>query len=225
VSRPIPTGTIAPSLLSANFARLEEQVTMMMDAGATVMHVDSMDGHFVPPITIGPLIVEAIRDVVHDRGGILDCHLMVERPERQVEAFAKAGADVITIHPEATPHIHYALKMIRDLGAAAGVVINPGTPVEMVEPLAELVDLCLLMSVNPGWGGQKYIPTSTKRMARLRELLPAEVVLQIDGGVSLETIDEIRDAGTDVYVAGSSVFGADDPVAAYSALSARVAKD
>jgi ribulose-phosphate 3-epimerase len=223
--RAIPTGTIAPSLLSSNFARLEEDVTMMMDAGATVMHVDSMDGNFVPPITIGPLIVEALRDVVHDRGGILDCHLMVERPERHVEAFAKAGADVITIHPEATPHIHYALKMIRDLGAAAGVVINPGTPVETVEPLAEIIDLCLLMSVNPGWGGQRYIPTSTKRMARLRELLPPEVVLEIDGGVSLETIDELRDAGTDLYVAGSSVFGADDPVAAYSALSARIAKD
>ena len=128
---------------------------------------------------------------------------------------------MITIHPEATPHIHYALKLIRELGCAAGVVINPGTPVEAVEPVAEIIDLCLLMSVNPGWGGQRYIPTSTDRLARLRELLPPEVVLEVDGGISLETIDEIRDAGTDLFVAGSSVFGADDPAAAFKALAAR----
>jgi ribulose-phosphate 3-epimerase len=193
-----------------------------MDAGARVMHVDVMDGHFVPPITIGPLIVESIRDLVHERGGILDCHLMIERPERQVEAFAKAGADVITVHPEATPHIHYALRMIREAGCAAGVVINPGTPVEAVEPVAEIIDLCLLMSVNPGWGGQRYIPTSTARLARLRSLLPPEVVLEVDGGISLETIDEARDAGTDVFVAGSSVFGAADPAAAFKALAAKL---
>ena len=165
---PIPTGAIAPSLLACDFARLEQQVTTVMDAGARVIHVDVMDGHFVPPITIGSLIVDALRDLVHDRGGILDCHLMVERPERHVEAFAKAGADVITVHPEATPHIHYALKLIRESGVNAGVVINPGTPVEAVEPVADLIDLCLVMSVNPGWGGQRYIPSSTARVARLR---------------------------------------------------------
>jgi len=218
----IPTGQIAPSLLSCDFARLAEQVELVMDAGARVMHVDVMDGQFVPPITIGPLIVSAIRDLVHSRGGILDCHLMIDRPERQVEAFAKAGADVITVHPEATPHIHYTLRMIRELGVAAGVVINPGTPVEMVEPVADIVDLCLLMSVNPGWGGQRYIPSSTARIARLRELLPPEVVLEIDGGVSLETIDEARTAGAELLVAGSSVFGAADPAAAFRALAARL---
>ncbi len=218
----IPTGEIAPSLLSCDFSRLAEEITLVMDAGARVIHVDVMDGHFVPPITIGPLIVESIRDLVHGRGGILDCHLMIEQPERLVEAFAKAGADVITIHPEATPHIHYALRMIRDLGCAAGVVINPGTPVEAVEPVVEIVDLCLVMSVNPGWGGQPYIPTSTARLARLRSLLSPEVVLEVDGGVSLETIDEIRDAGTDLFVAGSSVFGSDDPAAAFKALAARL---
>jgi ribulose-phosphate 3-epimerase len=218
----IPRGEIAPSLLSSDFSRLAEQVELVMDAGARVMHVDVMDGHFVPPITIGPLIVESIRDLVHERGGILDCHLMIERPERQVEAFAKAGADVITVHPEATPHIHYALRMIREAGCAAGVVINPGTPVEAVEPVAEIIDLCLLMSVNPGWGGQRYIPTSTARLARLRSLLPPEVVLEVDGGISLETIDEARDAGTDVFVAGSSVFGAADPAAAFKALAAKL---
>jgi len=218
----IPVGVIAPSLLSADFARLERDVLAVMDAGARVMHVDTMDGRFVPPITIGSLIVEALDELVHERGGILDCHLMVERPERQIELFAKAGADVITIHPEATPHIHYALRMIRDAGCLAGVTINPGTPVEVVEPVADIVDLCLLMSVNPGWGGQRYIPSSTGRLRRLRELLPPEVVLQVDGGISLDTIDEARDGGAQVLVAGSSVFGADDPAAAYAALSARL---
>jgi ribulose-phosphate 3-epimerase len=219
---PIPHPDIAPSILSADFARLGEQVTTVLDAGTKVIHVDVMDGHFVPPITIGPLIVDALRDLAHGRGAILDVHLMIERPERHVEAFAKAGADVITVHPEATPNIHYTLKLIRELGCHAGVVINPGTQVEAVEPLAEIIDLCLLMSVNPGWGGQKYIPTSTARMARLRELLPAEVVLEIDGGISLETIDEVRDAGCDLFVAGSSVFGAPDPAEAYRALAARL---
>jgi ribulose-phosphate 3-epimerase len=218
----IPTGTIAPSLLSCDFSRLAEQVNTVMDAGARVIHVDVMDGHFVPPITIGPLIVASIRELVHERGGILDCHLMIERPERQLEAFASAGADVITVHPEATPHIHNALRTIRELGVAAGVVINPGTPIEMVEPVADIVDLCLLMSVNPGWGGQRYIPSSNGRIARLRELLPPEVVLEIDGGVSLETIDEARRAGAELFVAGSSVFGDPDPAAAFAALVARL---
>jgi ribulose-phosphate 3-epimerase len=218
----IPRPAIAPSILSADFARLGEQVAAVMDAGAQVIHVDVMDGHFVPPITIGPLIVEALRELVHRRGGILDVHLMIERPERQVEAFAQAGADVITIHPESTPNIHYGLKLIRELGCRAGVVINPGTPVETVEPVAEIVDLCLLMSVNPGWGGQRYIPTSTARLRRLRERLPDDVVLEVDGGVSLETIDEVRGAGAELLVAGSSVFGAPDPAAAFAALAARV---
>jgi ribulose-phosphate 3-epimerase len=221
----IPVDAIAPSLLSCDFSRLAEQVELVMDAGARVMHVDVMDGHFVPPITIGPLIAASIRDLVHERGGILDCHLMIERPERQIEAFVAAGADVITIHPEATPHIHYALRSIREHGVAAGVVINPGTPVSVVEPVAEIIDLCLLMSVNPGWGGQRYIPSSTKRLRELRAFLPPEVVLQIDGGVSLETIDEAHAAGAQLFVAGSSVFSAPDPAAAFSALTARLRQD
>ena len=218
----IPRGQIAPSILASDFSRLAEQVTTVLDAGAQVIHVDVMDGHFVPPITIGPLIVEWLRDLVHDRGAILDCHLMIERPERQIEAFAKAGADNITVHPESTPNIHYVLKAIRELGCTAGVVINPGTPVEAVEPVAGIVDLCLLMSVNPGWGGQSYIPESTDRLARLRKLLPDEVVLEVDGGISLETIDAARAAGTELFVAGSSVFGAADPAEAFRALSARL---
>src|SRR5579871_3051538 len=199
--RSIPCGEIAPSLLSCDFSQLAAQVELVMDAGAKVIHVDVMDGHFVPPITIGPLIAESIRDLVHDRGGILDCHLMIERPERQVEAFAKAGADVITVHPEATPHIHYALKMIREAGCNAGVVINPGTPVSAVEQVADIIDLCLVMSVNPGWGGQKYIPEATARVAELRGMLPPSVVMEIDGGITLDTIDAARDAGVDVFVA------------------------
>jgi len=218
----IPAPAIAPSILSADFSRLGEQVGTVLDAGARVIHVDVMDGHFVPPITIGPLIVGAIRELVHDRDAILDVHLMIERPERQVEAFAKAGADVITIHPESTPNIHYGLKLIRELGCKAGVVINPGTPVAAVEPVADIVDLCLCMSVNPGWGGQRYIPSSTKRARQLRALLPENVVLEIDGGISLETIDEARDAGVQLFVAGSHIFGADDPAAAFRALAARL---
>jgi ribulose-phosphate 3-epimerase len=221
--REIPRGQVAPSLLSSDFSRLAQQVELVMDADAKIVHFDVMDGKFVPPITIGSLVAESISGLIHERGGILDCHLMVERPEQyQVEMFAKAGADVITVHPEATPHIHYALQMIRSLDCRAGVVINPGTPIEAVEPVAEIIDLCLVMSVNPGWGGQRFIPTSTDRLARLRSMLPPEVVLEVDGGVSLETIDGVRNAGTDVFVAGSSVFGAEDPAEAFRALQARL---
>ena len=218
----IPRPAIAPSILASDFARLGEQVTAVLDAGAQAIHVDVMDGHFVPPITIGPLIVEALRDLVHGRDAILDVHLMIERPERQVEAFAKAGADVITIHPESTPNVHYGLKLIRELGCHAGVVINPGTQVEVVEPVADIVDLCLLMSVNPGWGGQQYIPSSTARLAKLRAMLSDEVVLEVDGGIHLQTIDEARAAGAELFVAGSSVFGAQDPGAAFRELAARL---
>jgi ribulose-phosphate 3-epimerase len=221
----IPVPAIAPSILAADFARLGEQIETVMDAGARVIHVDVMDGHFVPPITIGPLIVEAISELVKGRGGMLDVHLMIERPERQVEAFAKAGADVITIHPESTPNIHFGLKLIRELGCNAGVVINPGTPVAAVEPVIEIIDLCLCMSVNPGWGGQRYIPTSTRRLAQLRALLPDEVVLEVDGGISLETIDEARAGGAELFVVGSSVFGSADPAEAFRALSVRLKPD
>jgi ribulose-phosphate 3-epimerase len=220
--RPIPRGVVAPSLLASDFSRLAEQVGVVMDAGAKVLHFDAMDGKFVPPITIGPLVAASIAELIHDRGGLLDCHLMVDHPEHQIEAFAQAGADVITVHPEATPHVHYTLQKIREHGCHAGVVINPGTQVEAIAPVASIVDLCLVMSVNPGWGGQRYIPTSTRRLARARALLPDTVVLEVDGGITLETIDEARDAGVDLFVAGSSVFGADDPAAALQALAARL---
>jgi len=222
LSERIGRGQVAPSLLACDFSRLHQQIETVMDAGAKVIHFDSMDGKFVPPITIGSVVASKISGLIHDRGGILDCHLMVERPERQVEMFVEAGADIITVHPEATPHVHYTLQLIRERGCAAGVVINPGTPVEAVAPVAEIVDLCLVMSVNPGWGGQRYIPTSTRRLAELREMLPPEVVLEVDGGIALDTIDEARDAGTNLFVAGSSVFGTEDPAAAFRALQARL---
>jgi len=219
----LPDAHIAPSILSADFSRLGEDITMTMDAGAQVIHFDVMDGHFVPPITIGPLVLASISELVHDRGGILDVHLMIELPENQIEAFAKAGADVITIHPEATPNIHRALGMIRQAGCLAGISINPGTPAAAIDPVVELLDLCLCMTVNPGWGGQAFIPTSNDRIAQFRSLLPDIVTLEVDGGISLETIAGARDAGANLFVAGSSVFGAPDPPAMYKALAAAIA--
>ncbi len=191
-----------------------------MAAGAKVIHIDVMDGHFVPPITIGPLVADSIREQIHQAGGILDVHLMIESPERHVKAFADAGADAITIHSEATPHVHYALKEIRELGCSAGVSICPGTPVEAIDGLQEAVDLVLCMSVNPGWGGQKFIPESLRKVKRLRELFPPNVAIEVDGGVDLNTAPQCVAAGANLLVAGSAVFSSDDPVAAFTALTA-----
>jgi ribulose-phosphate 3-epimerase len=207
---------VAPSILSADFSRLGHQVRDVMEAGARVIHVDVMDGHFVPPITIGPLIAESIAGQVHDAGGVIDVHLMIERPERHVAEFAKAGADSITIHFEATPHAHYAVKAVRDAGCRAGVAINPGTPAEAVGELAASVDLVLCMTVNPGWGGQPFIEHSPDKVARLRALLPDDVAIEVDGGVDPDTAPACADAGATLFVAGSYVFGADDPAAAYA---------
>jgi ribulose-phosphate 3-epimerase len=207
---------VAPSILSADFARLGEQVEQVMYAGARVIHVDVMDGHFVPPISIGDLIVKALRELVHERGGVLDVHLMVERPERRVEDFAAAGADTLIVHWEATPHVHYALKAVRDAGLHSGLAINPATPPESVAGLAGMFDHLLCMTVNPGWGGQPYIETSTAKVARLRELLGPEMPIEVDGGIDAATARECRDAGATLFVAGSSIFGATDPAAAYA---------
>jgi ribulose-phosphate 3-epimerase len=209
---------VAPSILSADFSRLGEQVETVMDAGARVIHVDVMDGHFVPPITIGPLIVEAIRDQVHDAGGFIDVHLMIERPEHQVKAFADAGADGITVHVEATPHVHYAVKAVREQGLRAGVALNPHTPPEAVSQLAGDVDLALCMTVNPGWGGQAYIEGSERKVQQLERLLP-DAAIEVDGGIDTRTAPTTAEAGARLFVAGSAVFGADDPAAAYRAIA------
>ena len=211
---------VAPSILSADFARLGQQVELVMDAGARVIHVDVMDGHFVPPITIGPLIVESLRELVHERGGVLDVHLMVERPERRVEEFAAAGADSISVHWEATPHVHYALKAVREAGLDAGLAINPATPPEAIVGLVEAFDHVLCMTVNPGWGGQEYIDTSTAKVARLRELLGPGVPIEVDGGIDPATAGPAAAAGATLFVAGSSIFGAPDPAQAYRQIAA-----
>src|SRR5687767_521251 len=164
-------GRVAPSILSADFSRLGEQVTEVMDAGARVIHVDVMDGHFVPPITMGPLVVDALAEDVHGAGGLLDVHLMIERPERQIAAFTEAGADNITIHAEATPHIHYAVTAIKEAGCTAGLAICPATPVSAVAEVARDIDVALCMTVNPGWGGQRFLPTSLSKVERLRALI------------------------------------------------------
>jgi ribulose-phosphate 3-epimerase len=207
---------VAPSILAADFARLGDQVRAVMDAGARVIHVDVMDGHFVPPITIGALVVEALRDQVHDAGGAIDVHLMIERPERQLEAFAAAGADSIAIHWESTPNVHYALKAIREAGCNAGLAINPATPAEAVAASADAYDHLLCMTVNPGWGGQPYIETSTDKVRRLRELLPGGMPIEVDGGIGPDTAAATAEAGATLFVAGSSIFGQDDPAAAYA---------
>jgi ribulose-phosphate 3-epimerase len=210
---------IAPSILSADFARLGAQVSEVVAAGARVIHVDVMDGHFVPPITMGPIVVSALADEVHAAGAILDVHLMIERPERQVAEFAKAGADSITVHAEATPHLNYALGAIKEAGARAAAAVNPGTPVAALAEVGELLDMALCMSVNPGWGGQPFLPTSLDKLARLRALLPASTAIEVDGGVDVETAGSCARHGANVLVAGSAIFGQADPAAAYAAIA------
>jgi ribulose-phosphate 3-epimerase len=212
---------IAPSILSADFARLGEQVAEVMAAGARVIHVDVMDGHFVPPITFGALMVDALAGQVHAAGGVLDVHLMIERPERYVGEVARAGADSITIHVEATPHVHYALQAIREAGCSAGAAISPATPAASLDEVAhDMLDLALCMSVNPGWGGQTFIPFSLEKLSRMRRALPDHVALEVDGGVHDGTARSCLEAGANLLVTGSAVFGTADPAAAYTAIAA-----
>jgi len=210
---------VAPSVLSADMGRLGAQVAEVMDAGARVIHFDVMDGHFVPPITIGPLVLSGIADQVHEAGGVVDVHLMIEAPERQIGDFAKAGADSITFHEEATPHAHRTLTAVRELGCLAGIAINPGTPVEAVQELRGLADIVLCMSVNPGWGGQSFIKTSPEKVERLMPLVGGAAI-EVDGGVDKDTAGPLAAAGAHLFVAGSAVFGADDPAAAYAEIAA-----
>jgi ribulose-phosphate 3-epimerase len=225
VAGPVPlleTPRVAPSILSADFGRLREQVAEVLAAGARVIHCDVMDGHFVPPITLGPNVVAALHEQARDAGAMLDVHLMIERPERQIAEFARAGADVITIHAESTPHLHYTLAHVRDAGALAGLAICPGTPVSAFDELADDVDVALCMTVNPGWGGQRFIAGSVEKVARLRAQLPDNVALEVDGGIDAETARRCAAAGATMFVAGSHVFGRPDPGAAYAEIAAAV---
>lgn len=205
---------IAPSILSADFTRLGEQIREAEVAGADWIHVDVMDGHFVPNITIGPLIAEAAR---RSTSLPIDAHLMIEHPERYLRAFADAGVDLITVHVETCPHLHRTLQQIRELGVRAGVALNPATAVESVVEALPFVDLVLVMSVNPGFGGQSFIPTSLAKIRRIRELLGdragAEVEIQVDGGVAPGTIRDVVRAGATLLVAGSAVYGGSGTVA------------
>ncbi len=202
---------VAPSLLSCAFERMGEEITAVREAGADWLHFDVMDGRFVPNISVGPLGVEAARRAAP--GMVLDVHLMIADPDRYIEAFADAGADILTVHVEAPRHIHRTLQRIRARGLGVGLTLNPGTPLSAVEGLLPEVDMVLVMSVNPGFGGQKFIPASLERIRRLRGMIEEQglsVLIEVDGGVTPENAAEIRAAGAEALVAGSAVFGAED---------------
>jgi ribulose-phosphate 3-epimerase len=212
---------IAPSILSADFARLGEEVREAEQAGADFIHVDVMDGHFVPNLTLGPLVVQAIRPVTRLP---LDVHLMIENPDAYIPAFAKAGADYLTVHAEACTHLHRTLGFIRENGVKPGVVLNPATPLSAIEYVLDQVEMVLLMTVNPGFGGQKYIPAVTGKIKALRDMLDARgltsVLIEVDGGVNAETARMVAEAGAQVLVAGNAVFGEQDRAEAIRSIRA-----
>ena len=202
---------IAPSILSADFARLGEEVNAVLDAGADVVHFDVMDNHYVPNLTIGPMVCQALRN--HKITAPIDVHLMVSPVDQLILDFAKAGASYISFHPEATAHVDRSLQLIREQGCKSGLVFNPATPIDCLEYLMDKVDVILLMSVNPGFGGQKFIPSTLKKLEKVRKLIDESdysIRLEVDGGVGVSNIREIADAGADMFVAGSAIFNSDD---------------
>lgn len=204
----LKTPLIAPSILSSDFAHLGREIKSAEAAGANWLHIDVMDGHFVPNLTLGPILVEAIRPITQLP---LDCHLMVSEPAQWVEPFAKAGADVITVHVESTPHINRVLHQIRESGCRAGVSLNPGSPLVLIEEVLDIVDLVLVMSVNPGYGGQKFIETSIPKIEKLSQMRDERKFwIEVDGGVRPENIGRLFQAGVDIFVAGSAVFSSPD---------------
>ncbi|MCI2253156.1 ribulose-phosphate 3-epimerase [Domibacillus sp. PGB-M46] len=215
---------IAPSILSADFARLDEEIKDVEAGGADYIHVDVMDGHFVPNITIGPLIVEAIRPVT---ALPLDVHLMISNPDQYIETFAKAGADIITVHAEACPHLHRTIQLIRSFGIKSGVVLNPSTPVDVLEYVIGDIDMVLLMTVNPGFGGQSFIEAVVPKIRRVRDMITkagVSVDIEIDGGVNTETARICTEAGANVLVAGSAIYNEKDRGAAIRAIRAAAEK-
>jgi ribulose-phosphate 3-epimerase len=201
---------LAPSILSADFARLGQEIVDVADAGAEVIHVDVMDGHFVPNITIGPLVVDAVRKVTDLP---LDVHLMIKDPDKYIDDFAAAGADWITVHVETSPHLHRTIGRIKELGKKAGAVLNPATPLESIDYVLEDLDLVMLMSVNPGFGGQTFIESTVRKTAALKKMIDdrgLKTGIEIDGGVSVDTIEKITKAGANIFVAGSAIFGKDN---------------
>jgi ribulose-phosphate 3-epimerase len=215
---------VEPSIYAADFAQLAQQLEVTLDAGVRVFHFDVGDGHFVEPITTGPIVLEAIAGFVHERGAVLDCHLMVDNPERHIPQMAKAGGDSVTFHVEAAGDPAATIAHAREFGLGVGVAFNPQTPVARAAEAAEGADLALCMSIHPGLSGQKFMPEALGRIAELRGSVPGAVLVQVDGGVHADKIASIRDAGADLLVAGSAVFWQDDLAAAYRSLAAAAAR-